>query len=455
MERNQYEQIAVGAGLVAVIAAVLSGRLPRWLRVIFVLGVAGFAAGAGYFAYRSYSIPVTLTVATGSIDGDTAKVLSAIGARMTATNAPVRLKVIDKGTAPEAAAAFAAGQTDLAIVRADARNIPEARTVVLITHVVTLLIALPGQSIDDVEGLKGKTVGVVGAAVNQSVVSAISKEYDLERAKVNFRDVPLHELTQTLKGKQIQALLVVMPISEKYLAILRGLWPRNAKFKLIAIDAAGAIAAVHPSFDSYDLPKGSIRGSPAIPDDDLTTLRVPLYLVANKKVGDDTISALTKAVMDSRRELMSEYPLLAQIASPGTDKDAFIPIHTGAAAYFDGDQKTFFDKYGDQIFYGSMLLGTLTSLMAGAWKYMTKNADAPEGPLSRLSGMVDQVGQAGSDSELDALERGIDEILATELQRPPDQESNDGQMAALSLMIRRLEHLIEQRRLSIHNFKQA
>ena len=35
-------------------------------------------------------------------------------------------------------------------------------------------------------------------------------------------------------------------------------------------------------------------------------------------------------------------------------------------------KKTFFDKYGDQIFYGSMLLGTLTSLFAAAWKFMTK-----------------------------------------------------------------------------------
>jgi hypothetical protein len=39
------------------------------------------------------------------------------------------------------------------------------------------------------------------------------------------------------------------------------------------------------------------------------------------------------------------------------DKDAYIPIHPGAAAYFNGEQRTFFDKYGDLIFYGSILLG--------------------------------------------------------------------------------------------------
>ena len=43
-------------------------------------------------------------------------------------------------------------------------------------------------------------------------------------------------------------------------------------------------------------PKGSIRGSPAVPDDDLTTLRLPLYLVADKKLSNDVVGALAKAL---------------------------------------------------------------------------------------------------------------------------------------------------------------
>ena len=57
--------------------------------------------------------------------------------------------------------------------------------------------------------------------------------------------------------------------------------------------------------------------------------------------------------------MAGEYPLLAQVSSPSTDKDAYVPIHPGAAAFFDGDEKTIFDKYGDQFFYGSMMLGTI------------------------------------------------------------------------------------------------
>src|SRR6476646_3865061 len=124
--------------------------------------------------------------------------------------------------------------------------------------------------------------------------------------------------------------------------MVRDLFPNQAKHTtgLVPIESAGAIAAVDRAYESYELPKGTIRGSPPIPDDDLTTLRVPFYLVANSKVDNDAITTLTKGVMDTRRELVPQYPILAHISAPSTDKDAYIPIHPGAAHYFDGEQKS-------------------------------------------------------------------------------------------------------------------
>ena len=55
--------------------------------------------------------------------------------------------------------------------------------------------------------------------------------------------------------------------------------------------------------------KGTLRGAPAVPDDDLTTLRSALYLVANKKLGSDLIAGLTETLMTVRRDLMVEDPL--------------------------------------------------------------------------------------------------------------------------------------------------
>src|ERR1700722_10913577 len=95
----------------------VSLNLPLWLRFVLLAGVIALASGASLLAYRYYTRPVTLSVAVGSIDGEAAKAMSAIASRLVTTNAPVRLKVVDSGTALEAARTFEAGQTDPAVAR--------------------------------------------------------------------------------------------------------------------------------------------------------------------------------------------------------------------------------------------------------------------------------------------------------------------------------------------------
>src|SRR6202051_1410342 len=98
-------------------------KLPLWLRFILLVGVIGLASGASLLAYRYYTRPVTLSVAVGSIDGEAAKAMSAIASQLVSTNAPVRLKVIDSGTALEAANAFSAGKGGSPVVRGDVRDL--------------------------------------------------------------------------------------------------------------------------------------------------------------------------------------------------------------------------------------------------------------------------------------------------------------------------------------------
>jgi TRAP-type uncharacterized transport system substrate-binding protein len=454
MQQGQLQTIAVGAGLTAVAVAILSGRLPRWLRVLLVLGLVILAAGGGLYAYRYATHPTTLTVAAGSGDGEAVRLMSVIAARLAATGAPVRLQVVDKGNALEAGKAFSAGETDLAVVRADSGDLSSAETVVVVTRAVALIMAPPGSSASEMDDLKGKTIGVVGGQMNRKLVDALTSEYGLDSAKTQFKDLSLSEVPQALKSKQVAALLGVMPLTQKYLTILRGFFPKSGKAKptLIPIESAGAIAAVTRFYQSYDLPKGTVQGSPPIPDDDMKTLRVPFYLVANKKLSDDVVGALAKSIMDARRDLIGEDPFIAQISEPDTDKtdtdnDTYIPVHPGAAAYFSGDEKSFFDKYGDQLFYGSMLLGTISTLFAAAWKFMTKKEEKPEDrPLIRLHGLMDQVRKSTSDADLTRTEERIDEILRGELEKYANGEAEPAESAALGLATHRLEHLIAQRR---------
>src|ERR1700730_2221289 len=185
------------------VTSMMSIKLPLWLRFFLLIGVIVFAAGAGLLVYRYYTRPVTLTVAVGSIDGEAAKAMLAIAGEFVSTNAPMRLKVIDSGTAIEAANAFSAGKVDLAVVRGDVGDLSQAQAVVVVSHMVVLIIAPPGSSIDRMDNLKGRTVGVVGGVANAKIVDALTKEYDLASAKVAFKYLALTDVRQAVQSKQV------------------------------------------------------------------------------------------------------------------------------------------------------------------------------------------------------------------------------------------------------------
>jgi TRAP-type uncharacterized transport system substrate-binding protein len=426
----------------------VSPNLPLWLRFVLLVGVVGLASGAGLLAYRYYTRPTTLSVAVGSIDGEAAKAMSAIASQLVATNAPVRLKVVDSGTALEAANAFSAGKVDLAVVRGDVGDLSQAQAVVVVSHMVVLLVAPPGSSIDSIDKLKGRRVGVIGGEANTKIVDVLSKEYGLDRAKV-FKDIALPDARRAVQSKEVNALLVVIPLTEKYLSLLRDVFAQGSKALpvLLPIESAGAIAQAERAYESFDVPKGTLGGSPPVPDDDLTTLRATLYLVANKKLGTDLITSLTQTIMRVRRELLAEQPLFAQITAPSTDADAYLPLHPGAAAFYNGTQQSFMDEYGNWIYLTPMALGGAATVLAAAWKFLgVGNPATGDGPLDSLYALGRRIRKAGTEAELSDIEEEIDGILKAQRMKSADGDESAVDDATLNVAAHRLESLIHDRR---------
>jgi TRAP-type uncharacterized transport system substrate-binding protein len=423
-------------------------NLPLWLRFAVLAGVVGLASGASLFAYRYYTRPVTLSVAAGSIDGESANAMSAIASRLVSTDAPVRLKVVDSGSGLEAAKAFSAGKVDLAVVRGDVGDLSQAQAVVVASHMVVLIVALPGSTIDGMDKFKNRRVGVIGGDANAKVVDVLSKEYGLDRAKV-FKDIALSDARRAIQSKEVSALLVVIPLAEKYLSLVRGFVQQGPKALpvLIPIDSAGAIAEAERAYESFDVPKGTLRGAPPVPDDDLTTLRTSLYLVANKNLSSNLITTLTQTIMSVRRDLLGEQPIFAQITAPNTDQDAYLPLHPGAAAFYNGTQQSFMDEYGNWIYLTPMVLGGAATILAAAWKFLgIGNPATCEGPLDSLYALGRRIRNVGTEAELSDIEEEIDDILKVQRTKSAAGDENAVDDATLNVAAHRLESLIHDRR---------
>jgi hypothetical protein len=293
-------------------------------------------------------------------------------------------------------------------------------------------------------------VGVVGGDTNQKIVSVLTKAYDLDRANVVFKNLALDGIRRALDTKEVRAVLFVMPLSDKYLSLIRGLFPQNAKTApvLIPIESAGAIAEKERAYESFDIPKGTLRGSPPVPADDVTTLQVSFYLVGKKSLDNDMIAGFVQALTSARRDLLAELPILAQFKAPDTDAGAYLPVHPGAAEFINGTKQGFLDKWSNAIFLAPMAVGGLLTILAAAWHFLRSGELYPRREaLDSLYALADRIRHAETESDLSEIEKEIDEVLRAQRSSAEDEASLDA--ATLNVAAHRLEDLIHERKVTL------
>src|SRR5260370_329037 len=145
----------------------------------------------------------------------------------------------------------------------------------------------------------------------------------------------------------------------------------------------------HPAYEASEIPAGTFGAAPDKPEEEVKTISFSHHIVARKGVSESTIAAFTRQLFAIRQSLKTEFPLAAKIETPDTDKDATIPVHPGAAAFVDGEEKTFLDRYSDYIWWSLMALSAMCS--AGAWfaGYLKKDELVNNSPLlERLLAML-------------------------------------------------------------------
>jgi hypothetical protein len=217
------------------------------------------------------------------------------------------------------------------------------------------------------------------------------------------------------------------------------------KLAFVPIDDAAAIAAGSPAYEAGEIVAGQFGGSPILPDESVTTLQVATYLVADRSVSKDVITDLTRALFEERQKMSADAPIASLIKAASTEKDAIFPVHPGAKAYYDGEETTFMERYGDWLFYGPMLLGALGSALLGLRRFLQTDAAGPP-LLPRFSAVLAKIREARSLSELEQVRADID-VAVEKLARTGLVGASSEERAAITAMaLVYLNHVIAERR---------
>ena len=147
-----------------------------------------------------------------------------------------------------------------------------------------------------------------------------------------------------------------------------------------------------------------------------------------------------------RLTLAAELPAVQALETPSTDKDAPLPVHSGAAAYIDGEQETFFDRYGDWFYIGAMALSALGT--GGAAVLSRDSANRRRRAMSGLDELLELltvIRSCEDEAELMRLGREADQILTRVLADYAKGDLDTAALAAYRLAIDQVGRAVAER----------
>ena len=420
-----------------------------------VLAIIGALAAGYYFAMR----PVTLRIAVGPANSDDLRVVQALAQALNnQQHGLVRLRPLQTEGALASATLLGEGKADLAIIRGDLEVPKNAQAVATLRKNVAVLWVPPASKvkgkkaapkITKIAQLAGRRVGVVGRTqANVSLLKVILQQYGIDPGKVEIIQFPVNEAVDAIRNQKADAYLAAGPVNSKITTDAIAASTRDGGSPtFLAIDTAEAIAQNHPAYESSEIPAGTFGGSPDRPEEEVKTISFSHHIVARKGVSESTIAAFTRQLFAIRQSLKTEFPLAAKIETPDTDKDATIPVHPGAAAFVDGEEKTFLDRYSDFIWWGLMGLSAMGS--AGAWfaGYLKKDErSASNSQRDRLLDMLTSARHCDSTDELDQMQSEADGILRHTLECFEHGAIEQGTLTAFNIAIEQFHNAVADRK---------
>ncbi len=423
---------------------------------IFLFGVA---AGTLYLVLR----PVTLRIAVGPSGSDDQQLIQTLAQTFARDGSPVRLSPITTEGVNESIALFAASKTDLAVVRGDLNLPANAESVAIVRKNVVVLWApsglrvkgskkQPAPKIKGIGDLAGHRVGLIGRTpANVTLLSVILTESGVDPDKVAVTQFGTDQIAELAHDPTIDAFMAVGPLDSKITteAIATAAAARGEP-KFLPIEVSEAIAKKHPLYESEEIAGSIFSSSTARPEDKVETVSVNHLIIAPRSLSDTTVGTLVRQLFAVRHQLARELPSAGKIEKPDTDKDAALPAHAGAAAFIDGTERTFLEKYTDYIWGAILVLSGLGS--AGAWlRHSWKRDQRGQYSLHRdnLLDLISRVRQAETAEELTTMQHEADGILREALDCYDDGAIDEGDLSAIGLALEQFHHAVADRRVTV------
>lgn len=407
-------------------------------QVVLLLVALGLLVGLSTLIYRQFFVAPVLRVAVER-DSTDAMLITAFSRALDRHRKDVRLRVVPTDNGRLSGEALQQGKADLAVIRPDSYLPPDGLTVAILREEPVFLITPANSRIDDIEKLAGKRIGLVSQhEADLRTLEAVLAHYDLTSPSV----VPLTQenVEAAFEGKRIDAIAFIAPaVDPRADAIARAAARAGGgKVNVLEIKAAEALAIKNPALTPAKIPAGSLAGRIPMPAEEVDTVGTSSRLVARAELDRVPVSKLAQYLFKLRTEIAQDVPAAGLMKAPDNDlaTSERLPVHQGAIDYFNREQQTFMDQYGDWVWMLLFGAGGMTSAMAWLVQYFAhKRRELIDDVLNRLLCMLTEARAANSTDEVDALSRELDDLVTHAIRHARWRTTSTRTMSALILAI--------------------
>ena len=431
-------------------------RFTALLVVASMLSLLTVVLGAAFWALQ----PVSLRIAVGPSGSDDDRLVHALAQAFDNKDSSVRLVPVPTDGQLQDVALLGSGQTDLAVARDDLDIPSSARSVAILHRNVLVLWSAPRSPktpkatprVKELGDLAGHRIGVVGVGtVNVSLLRVVLTESGVNPDKVTITQFGANQVGDMIADATLDAFAMVGAFDDKSIADgVAATARQRGEPKFLPVDVSEAIAERHPLYESEEIPIGTFSTSPQRPADKIETVAVNHLIIAPATLSDQKVGAFTRQLFAIKPLLATTTPSAQKIQKPDTDKDAALPAHPGAAAYIDGTERSFLDKYSDYLWGVVLVLSGLGSLAAWFRHYMKRDErKAIVVHRDRLLSAIAAVRAAQSLEEVDAMQQDADDILRETLACHDDGAIEDRDLTAFNIVLVQFHEAVASRRAAI------
>ncbi|MEO0496931.1 MAG: TAXI family TRAP transporter solute-binding subunit [Pseudomonadota bacterium] len=401
-----------------------------------LLAIIATAIGGWLWTNRDQSATL-LSVGAGPRGTDSYQLMRDISEVVERHSDTLRLRVLATGGSSQNVKLLNDGTIDLATIGGSTPVVSHVR---LLTHLFSdhfVVISRSESNIRRFPDLRGRRLALpLDGTDGLMSFWVVADHYDLPSQKMDFASMSFKNAHAALLLGEVDAVFRLSSLrDQELLRLFEDAELTGNSLDVVAIDQSQAIALKRPALVAETIPRGTFTGAFPAPRADTTTPTIRRNLVSRADVDVDAIAELTRILFEHRLDLVTRDALAGNIEQPDAAVGLTVPLHDGAARFFNRDEPTYLQENAEPLALGvtltALIISTLVALRSRLAAGQKNRADNYN---YQLLAIAEQGRAAEQLAQIAELQAQLDTVLQTMVVALDTDEVTDEGFQSFSLL---------------------